>query len=146
MHCRGTLLLQENSLNKLSTTIFLEDGQEMLTVSSLRRWVSLWLNGLLISHFCYYLNWKTAIRRDEGSWSRSKWCTNITTITMPRNTQLATTFSKPVFKIAILEWVCGFFFCCSADWAQIFWLTLPPWGARTSQVWVVRKTHFLKEA
>ncbi len=39
-------------------------------------------------------------------------------------------------------WVCGCFFCSSAE-LKLFWFSLPPWGARISQVWVVRKTHFL---
>ncbi|CAM6043985.1 unnamed protein product [Sphagnum compactum] len=72
----------------------------------------LWLNGLLIFHFCYYLNWKTAIRRDEGSFHDQD--QNGVQTSPPSQCQ-GIHISKPVFKIAILEWLYSCTWHCIYD-------------------------------
>jgi hypothetical protein len=61
-----------------------------------------------------------------------------------RNTHLGVrTFSKPVFKNAALEWVCGFF---TAVWSSnYFGLPCDCVGKGYVLLWVVRKTQFLIE-
>jgi hypothetical protein len=143
MYWRDFYCYQRTQWTQLLATIFCWHWHEWKKSKHcvLKRWFYGWMDARF--HFSYYLNWKTAIRINEG-WSRSKWCTtpslqkssigqdyfchkDIIACLQSKEYTFETSFSKQFLELQSGNGYVGFLLQC---WAQIILVRLTAMGTR----------------